>query len=155
MEEVASLISGNPITICVCYASWKGKGSHDLLAALKAEPFSQDVHVVLLSMDHDEEQEVALGLDMKEIPSVKIYKKGGKLYSTLMKDDLTMDKIRQIVSNIRLLTTLAAPTDSEKLMQAVSQSYAGTLKGTQGEICVIFGRCPKKNLISKFNIYVY
>lgn len=131
-EEVDKKIHENAITICVCYASFKDKGSKELLAALEAESFSDDVSVMLLSMDDDDEQEVALGLNMTEIPSVHMYKKGGKLYSVLTKEDLRVDKIKQIVSNLQKLTTLAPPTESENHMQAVSESYAGTLKGTQG-----------------------
>lgn len=141
LEEVDKKIHENAVTICVCYASWKDKGSRELLAALEAESFSDDVSVILLSMDDDEEQEVALGLNMTEIPSVHIYKKGGKLYSVLIKGDLRLDKIKQIVFNLQQLVTLSPPTESEKLLQAVSESYAGTLKGTQGKVVNMKGCC--------------
>mmetsp|Transcript_36186 Transcript_36186/g.67476 ORF Transcript_36186/g.67476 Transcript_36186/m.67476 type:complete len:307 (+) Transcript_36186:40-960(+) len=130
-EVVSALLRDNDITICVCYASWKNNGSGDLISALESEAFGSDVRLILLSMDDEEEQEVALGLNMTEIPSVHIYKKGGKLYSVLLKDDLRLDKVKHVVSNIQKVTTLAPPTEPEKVLQAVSKSYAGTLKGTE------------------------
>lgn len=130
-EVVAALLRDNDITICVCYASWKNNGSGDLIGALETESFGSNVRLVLLSMDDEEEQEVALGLNMTEIPSVHIYKKNGKLYSVLVKDDVRLEKVKRVVSNIQKMTTLAPPTQPEKMLQAVSEAYAGTLKGTQ------------------------
>lgn len=146
LEDIQAKIQVNPITVCYCYASWK-KGSRELLeslqsnygegAAVSSVSTSAVVNLVVLSADDDEEQEVAVGLNITEIPAVYIYKKGGKLFSILVKDDLYMEKISQIVNNMRRMAT-EAPTDAENVLKIVSDSYAGTLKGTQGKLGLNF-----------------
>ena len=133
-DDVDVKICENTITICVCYASWKNKGSRELIDFLKEEDFDDDVGIILLSMDDEDEQEVALGLNMTEIPSIHIYKKGGKLFSVLKDENLVIDKVRQIVNNLIRIGSVAPPPDSEEHLDTVSKSYAGTLKGTQGLI---------------------
>jgi 2-polyprenyl-3-methyl-5-hydroxy-6-metoxy-1,4-benzoquinol methylase len=130
-EEMEEMIRDNEITICMCYASWKDRGSADMVSALKAEQFGEGVSVVLLSMDDEDEQEVALGLDMKDIPSIHIYKKGGKLYSILKNENFSIDQVKQAVLNLNKMAKLAQPKDSAEHLQTVLESYAGTLKGTQ------------------------
>lgn len=131
LEDINEKLRVNFITICLSYASWRQEGSSSLIKSLREEVVGQDVDLILLSMDDEDDEELAIGLGMTSIPCANIYKRGGKLYSSLNKEDLSLEKIKHIVSHLHKMASTISPSDSENVLTQVSDLYAKTLEGSE------------------------
>ena len=122
------------VTVAVACAAWK-KASMDLAKDLREEKFdSASIQLIILNLDEGEDvEDIALALQMKDVPSVNIYGPGGRLRQTLAGSAATAAAVRSIVVAIQsgdscYSSSSAACCSVEDYSGYVSSSYANVVE---------------------------
>jgi arsenite methyltransferase len=100
-EAVLTAVNSSRTTIILACASWK-KSSMDLVKAIRERGFdSQTVQCLVLTIDEGEEvEELALSLQMKDVPCVNVYIPEGRLFCSLPAAQATADAVAAAVEAI-------------------------------------------------------
>ena len=121
LDDVQDAIASTNVTIVLCTAGWK-KDSQRLLDEMKI--LMTDVTIISLNVDDGDQLEIAMELEMNDIPSANLYREG-RLLVSLRGLDITADNLQLSISRV------ATVTSADSIRDVVASAYKRTLEGAQ------------------------
>ena len=141
LKGVLGAINSPSLTsIVLTCASWKKK-SLDLVETLKDTDFaSEKVQFIVVPIDEDDEmEEIALSLEMKDVPQANVYLPGGRLFVAISPANVCVASISEAIAasnseNPSLCAIDMSCCSAEEYYQYVGKSYANVVN-KKGSCC--------------------